>query len=44
MLVGNESRFNVLRVRPNPAVNADVPGAFVLLASCSGGAPVTLYR
>jgi hypothetical protein len=29
---------------PNPAVNADVPGTFVLLASRSGGTPVTLYR
>ncbi len=29
---------------PNPAVNADVPGTFVLLASRGGGTPVTLYR
>ena len=27
--------------RPNPAVNADVPAAFVTLASRAGGAPVT---
>jgi len=29
---------------PNPAVNADVPGTFVLLVSRCGGTPVTLYR
>jgi len=28
-------------VRPNPAVNADVPGTCVLLASRGGGTPVT---
>jgi len=29
---------------PNPAVNADVPGTFDLVANHVGGTPVTLYR
>jgi len=29
---------------PNPAVNVDVPGTFVLLVSQCGGTPVNLYR
>ena len=29
---------------PNPAVNADVPGKFVLLVSRGGSTPVTVYR
>ena len=29
---------------PKPAVNADVPGAFVLLACRGGGTPVSLFR
>ena len=37
-------RLHRLPLRPNPAVNADVPGTFDLQASRGFGTPVTLYR